>query len=254
MGKNTWFKSQKYLTIIVTLFVFCGGNSAFVRAQDTEGMTPQAGPDATAQMQSERDQFVKEIRYVENLNRKYTKEIEDIKGLLAEKDKDFQKRMKELEDKLSAQQDEKSKKAVAQEQASQTSQELEKKTNEMLSKVGDADPQDQQFRDELAKAHYNMGNIYFERGEYQRAVVEYYQAVDLTPNDADTHYNLAFVSGEYLGDQETALKHYQWYLYLKPNAKDANLVKEKILQAKLHLRSRIDSPIDKDSGNFNLTR
>ena len=78
-----------------------------------------------------------------------------------------------------------------------------------------------------------MGNIYFERGEYQRAVVEYYQAVDLTPNDADTHYNLAFVSGEYLGDQETALKHYQWYLYLRPNAEDVNGIKEKMIQAKL---------------------
>jgi tetratricopeptide (TPR) repeat protein len=99
-----------------------------------------------------------------------------------------------------------------------------------------------------------MGNIYFERGEYQRAVVEYYQAVDLTPNDPDTHYNLAFVSGEYLGDQETALKHYQWYLYLKPNAPDMARVKEKILQAKFSLRSKVDSPLDKNDGNFNLTR
>ena len=126
--------------------------------------------------------------------------------LLADKDADYQKRMQELEDKLAAQQDETSKKEVAQEQSQQTTQELEAKTNEMLAKGGDMDPQDQNFREELAKAHYNMGNIYFERGEYQRAVVEYYQAVDLTPNDPDTHYNLAFVSGEYLGDQETALE------------------------------------------------
>ena len=99
-----------------------------------------------------------------------------------------------------------------------------------------------------------MGNVYFERGEFQRAVVEYYQAVDLAPNDPDTHYNLAFVSGEYLADQDTALKHYQWYLYLKPNADDTAQVNEKILQAKLHLHSKIDSPLDKDNGNYNLTR
>ena len=162
--------------------------------------------------------------------------------------------MQELEDKLAAQQSEVAKKEVVQEQSQQTTQELENKTNEMLSKGGDMDPQDQKFREELAKAHYNMGNIYFQRGEYQRAVVEYYQAVDLTPNDPDTHYNLAFVSGEYLGDQETALKHYQWYLYLKPNASDSPIIKEKIIEAKFTLRSKVDSPLDKNDGNFNLTR
>ena len=76
----------------------------------------------------------------------------------------------------------------------------------------------------------------------------------MTPNDPDTHYNLAFVSGEYLGDQETALKHYQWYLYLKPDASDVDAVKEKIVEAKLAMRGRIDSQIDTHDGNFNLTR
>jgi len=230
------------------------GSAPRASAQD-EAQPPQpavgGSPD---EAQAERDDFVKEIRRVENLNKKYTQEIQDIRGVLADKDADYQKRMQELEEKLASQQDESSKKEVVEEQSQQTTQELEAKTNEMLSKGGDMDPQDQNFRAELAKAHYNMGNIYFERGEYQRAVVEYYQAVDLTPNDPDTHYNLAFVSGEYLGDQETALKHYQWYMYLKPNAPDAPAVKEKILEAKLSLRSKVDSPLDKSDGNFNLTR
>ncbi len=210
--------------------------------------------DPAYQAAQEKEQFIKEIRRVENLNRKYTEQIDEIKGLLAEKDVDFQKRIKELESKMAAQQGEDARKIVAKEQENQTAKELENKTNEMLSKGAELDPDDQQFKEELAKAHYNMGNIYFERGEYQRAVVEYYQAVDLVPNDPDTHYNLAFISGEYLGDQETALKHYQWYLYLKPNADDTPLVNEKILQAKLHLRAKVDSPLDKDNGHFNLTR
>jgi tetratricopeptide (TPR) repeat protein len=116
------------------------------------------------------------------------------------------------------------------------------------------DPNDENFKEELSKAHYNMGNIFFQRGEYQRAVVEFYQAVDLSPYDADTHYNLAFVSGEYLKDQETALKHYQWYLYLRPEAEDIDLVKEKMAAAKLSIRSRIDSPLDKDKGYENVVR
>lgn len=212
------------------------------------------GNDQVDQMKAEREQFIKEIRRVENLNQKYTQEIENIRSLLAEKDEDFKNKMQDLERKLSEQQDVSAKETIKEQQVTQTAHELEEKTNEILSKGGDLDPEDQQFKDELAKAHYNMGNMYYERGEYQRAVVEYYQAVDLAPNDPDTHYNLAFISGEYLSDQETALKHYQWYLYLKPNADDAAMVKEKIMTAKLHLRSKIDSPLDKNNGHFNLVR
>ena len=251
------FNSCSRLGILLgVVFISALLESACVHAQDEAQVQPpqQAVGSASDESQAEREEFVKEIRRVENLNKKYTQEIQDIRGLLADKDADYQKRMQELENKLAAQQNEAAKKEVVKQQSQQTTLELENKTNQMLAKGGDMDPQDQKFREELAKAHYNMGNIYFQRGEYQRAVVEYYQAVDLTPNDPDTHYNLAFVSGEYLGDQETALKHYQWYLYLKPDASDSSTIQEKIIQAKLALRGRIDSPLDKGESNFNLTR
>jgi len=99
-----------------------------------------------------------------------------------------------------------------------------------------------------------MGNIFFQRGEYKRAVVEYYQAVDLSTYDPDTHYNLAFVSGEYLKDQDTALKHYQWYLYLRPDAGDKDLIREKMVASKLAVQSHIDSPLDKERGFENVIR
>ena len=251
--KPTTLKRWGILIFIFAVF----GNVSVYAQDDVAPVAPTTQPTAGSaadEAQAEREDFVKEIRRVEQLNKKYTKEIQDIRSLLADKDADYQKRMQGLEDKLATQQDEGSKKEVVQEQTQQTTQELEAKTSEVLSKVEDADSQDKNFRVELAKAHYNMGNIYFERGEYQRAVVEYYQAVDLAPNDPDTQYNLAFVCGEYLGDQETALKHYQLYLYLKPDAEDKASVKEKILQAKFSLRTKIDSPLDKNDGNFNLTR
>ncbi len=258
MGNQIWINKIKLFTSAFAVIVIAMWTTASPQAQEEfpEGIPPVASDnlDPAAQAQAEREQFVKEIRRVENLNRKYTSQIDEIKQLLSEKDLDFQKRMKDLEEKLANQTDSSNKNAVAAEQLQLTSKELETKTNEMLSKGGDLDPDDQQFKDELAKAHYNMGNIYFERGEYQRAVVEYYQAVDLSPNDPDTHYNLAFVSGEYLGDQETALKHYQWYVYLKPNAEDIALINEKILEAKLHMRSKVESVLDKDNGHYNLTR
>ncbi|MBF0511361.1 MAG: tetratricopeptide repeat protein [Candidatus Omnitrophica bacterium] len=249
------YQHMRAITAIFFMAVLLGVSPKVFADDSASTMPPQqTAGNGTDQAQAEREEFVKEIRRVESLNKKYTQEIQDIRGLLADKDADYQKRMQELEAKMAAEQNESAKKAVAQEQIHQTTLELENKTNEMLAKSADVDPANQKFREELAKAHYNMGNIYFERGEYQRAVVEYYQAVDLVPNDPDTHYNLAFVSGEYLGDQETALKHYQWYLYLKPDASDVAAVKEKIMTAKFSLRSKVDSPLDKNDNNFNLTR
>ena len=143
------------------IFIFALLENASVRAQDAADVQPpqQTVGSSTDETQAEREEFVKEIRRVENLNKKYTQEIQDIRGVLADKDADYQKRMQDLEDKLASQQDDSSKKEVVQEQSQQTTQELEAKTNEMLAKGGDMDPQDANFRQELAKAHYNMGNI-----------------------------------------------------------------------------------------------
>jgi len=65
------------------------------------------------------------------------------------------------------------------------------------------------------------------------------------PNDPDSHYNLAFVSGEFLLDYKTALKHYRVYLYLKPDSDDAHVVRNKIAQTQLALEAITDSPLEK---------
>ncbi len=121
----------------------------------------------------------------------------------------------------------------------------ENKTLDLLSRIDAFSEEAPDLKMDAAKAHYNMGNIYFEKGEYEIAIREYYQAVTLMPDDPDSHYNLAFVSSEFLNDQTTALKHYQLYLYLKPDAEDRDLVNEKIITARLTLDSVIDSNIDK---------
>ena len=206
------------------------------------------------QMRSEREDFVKEIRRVENLNKKYTQQIQDVKDAMDKQQEDFNQRVNQLEEKMTKQQTTSEVKMKEESPSQAISPAMEEETYNILSRGSQLNPNDDSFRDELARAHYNMGNIFFQRGEYQRAVVEYYQAVDLSPYDPDTHYNLAFVSSEFLRDQETALKHYQWYLYLKPEANDMDLVKEKIATAKLTIRSHIDSPLDKERRFENVLR
>lgn len=120
----------------------------------------------------------------------------------------------------------------------------ENKTLDLLSRIDAFNEKDDRLRSDAAKAHYNMGNIYYQKGEYEIAAREYYQAVTLMPNDPDSHYNLAYVSSEELHDFNTAIKHYRMYLYLSPNAKDKNVVNEKIVQAKIAIRGRISSPLE----------
>ena len=131
-------------------------------------------------------------------------------------------------------------------QARKDLSERELKTLDLLSRIDAFSEEDEKLRTDAAKAHYNMGNIYFYKGEYRIAAREYYQAVALMPNDPDAHYNLAFVSDEYLQDYKTALKHYRLYLYLNPNAKDTHFVKEHILKISLYMNSKVDSPLGDD--------
>ncbi|HLF17268.1 MAG TPA: tetratricopeptide repeat protein [Candidatus Omnitrophota bacterium] len=130
---------------------------------------------------------------------------------------------------------------------SQDIADYESKTLELLAKIDAFTEEDPILKADAAKAHYNMGNIYYEKGKYEIASREFYQAVTLMPDDPDAHYNLAYVSGENLRDFKTAVKHYKMYLYLKPNASDAHLVLGKIREAELALRAVVDSPLEEDS-------
>jgi len=134
--------------------------------------------------------------------------------------------------------------AISQEESGSNAISRESKTLELLSRIDAFSEQDPKIREDAARAHYNMGNIYYQKGKYEIASREYYQAVALMPDDPDAHYNLAYVSGEHLNDFKTALKHYQMYLYLRPDAKDAHLVRNKINEAALAIRSIVDSPLE----------
>lgn len=122
----------------------------------------------------------------------------------------------------------------------------EEKTLDLLSRIDAFSQSDPRLIEDSAKAHYNMGNIYFQKGEYEIAAREYYQAATLMPDDPDAHYNLAYVSGGYLNDYDTALKHYKLYLYLNPGAKDIKYVREKIVEAEINIKGRTASRLEKN--------
>ncbi|MDD3375613.1 MAG: tetratricopeptide repeat protein [Candidatus Omnitrophica bacterium] len=130
--------------------------------------------------------------------------------------------------------------------ASQTQVSVMKGPEEIADELSELIEENQILRKDTIKLHYNLANLFFEQGKYQMASAEYKRVLDLMPQDAATHYNLAFVSEQYLDDYKTALKHYEIYLAMASDAEDINVVKNKILELKLKIQNKINSIIDKE--------
>jgi len=96
--------------------------------------------------------------------------------------------------------------------------------------------EDEQFRKEALKFHYNAGFAYDQNQRFDLALIEYKKALEMAPDDADVHYNLAILYDEYLLDKKKAIKHYQAYLKLCPDARDAVKVSYWINEAKKELK------------------
>jgi len=90
---------------------------------------------------------------------------------------------------------------------------------------------------ENAKMHYNLGMLFFEKGDYKKSAYEFEYALELLPNDADSYYNLALIYDFYLKESKKAEEHYRKYLDLNRDTDNSLLVKERI--ADNSLRSRV---------------
>ena len=217
----------------------------------------QEGSSRYEELKKERDGLAETIEQVRSTNRKYSQqlkamgeEVKNLEGAKAQVQEEKEMLAKNLAEASAKKSQESDDVSGGNDSPSPSNEEVIKREAnavDLLSRIDAFTEQDERLKTDSAKAHYNMGNIYFQKGEYEIAAREYYQAVMLMPDDADAHYNLAYVSSEYLQDYKTALKHYKTYLYLQPNAKDIYLVKEKILEAQLHLRNTINSPLDEDN-------
>lgn len=203
------------------------------------------------EVKRDRDSLAADIEKVRGTNRKYASDIQKLQEEmtnLSSQSQVYEKKLKSMEEETSVRHQHASGMVdPVQKESSIGSDEVqqrEMKTIDLLSRIDAFNEEDEQLRIDAAKAHYNMGNIYFQKGEYEVAAREYYQAVTLMPNDPDAHYNLAFVSGEYLRDYKTALEHYKMYLYLNPQAKDYEIVRGKVMDAELYIKNLIESPIE----------
>jgi len=93
------------------------------------------------------------------------------------------------------------------------------------------------FKEETLKFHYNMALTYDRSKFYKNAAKEYQEALEIFPDDPDSHYNLALVYDDHLKDKSKAIRHYKRYLELRPGGSDATKVEYWIVRAEKEMES-----------------
>ncbi len=134
---------------------------------------------------------------------------------------------------------------------------LEKQLNGALAEMSRMGTERESFAQECALLRYNLGYFFFREKDYKRAAEEFERSVKLNPKNMDAFYNLGIIYDEYLNKDAEAVINYKKYLVLlgeqePPKGKEdqqkatdlKNKVQNKLLQAELREKSKIDSPID----------
>ncbi|MFA5157426.1 MAG: tetratricopeptide repeat protein [Candidatus Omnitrophota bacterium] len=107
---------------------------------------------------------------------------------------------------------------------------LEKRAIEAPGKFAELARQNKILIKQTANMHYNLGVFYTKSKEYSRAAAEFEKAIELSPDDAYSHFNLGYIYAEYLVDRTRAIEHFRQYLRLaKSDDKDVDWVKNYIL-------------------------
>ncbi len=89
---------------------------------------------------------------------------------------------------------------------------LRKDLAEVPKKFAKMAYENQKLIKQTATLHYNTGVFYFLHKEYKLAIQEFIKALEVYPDDANTHYNLGFIYAENLVDKPKAIKHFKEYL------------------------------------------
>ena len=91
---------------------------------------------------------------------------------------------------------------------------LRKDLAKIPGKFAEMAHENQKLIKQTATLHYNTGVFYFLHKEYKLAIQEFVKALEVCPDDANTHYNLGFIYAENLVNKPKAIKHFKEYLYI----------------------------------------
>jgi tetratricopeptide (TPR) repeat protein len=100
------------------------------------------------------------------------------------------------------------------------------------SKLGKRKEAEEQFVEllemdpDFSDAHFQLGVLSTNSRDYQKAIEEYKTVLAMNPRDGDAHFNLGQIYRSYAGKPLEAMRHFEAYVKLKPDAKDAARVRE----------------------------
>ncbi len=77
------------------------------------------------------------------------------------------------------------------------------------------------LKPDFAKAHYNLGAALGMKGQIDQAISQYKEVIRLTPDDAEAHYNLGLAFGR-KGQIDEAISQYRETIRLKPDDADVH--------------------------------
>jgi len=103
--------------------------------------------------------------------------------------------------------------------------------------------ENQRLRYDVGNQYYTIGNIFFEKRQYDEAIKRYKKAVEIDKSDSWSHHNLGIIYDYYLQDHERALYHYGQYLKLKPIKEVTDEIRERVLQLELQKLMVPDPPL-----------
>jgi tetratricopeptide (TPR) repeat protein len=78
-----------------------------------------------------------------------------------------------------------------------------------------------------ALAHFNLGNLFDERNDRERALFHYRAALKINPGYGDAHYNLALLH-QTGGEVMSAVRHWKAYLKLEPGGSWAVIARREL--------------------------
>ena len=108
-------------------------------------------------------------------------------------------------------------------------QQLKDTTDELERQLSSLSQVSSKSLKEQGILHYNLGVFYTKDGNYQKAIEEFNEVISLDPSDADAHYNLGVIYAEHVPDEIKAKEHFQRYLEMAPNDKDADKARKYLL-------------------------
>ena len=104
----------------------------------------------------------------------------------------------------------------------------------------------QSATDQMAKKHFESGQLYFDSGDYNDALREFNRALSLSKR-AQLHYNISLCH-ERLGDLDNAAKHLELYLTEVKEVANRPALERRLsnFKERIEQKKKIDTPVTAD--------